>query len=279
MESTENYDIILLVAIGCAAMTLLAGFIIFFVVLYQKKVIIQRKEVEAIKAQHQRELLQKTIEVEEQERERVAKNIHDDLGALISILRLNNSRTAKNIGNEKVLAKIHQENNIILNKTSESVRQISKKLASPTLVKMGYIKALQEVCSRINQTGEIHVDFDDQTNRPFEIPPSKASQLFRASQEVINNIIKHAGAENIHVLLKAADSKTIIQFTHDGLGISNEDVEELIQQNKGLGLSSIQSRISIIEAKITFLAQIDKVSNITITYYHDEAKNKTGTSG
>ena len=215
MESSENYDVVLLVAIGCAAMTLLAGFIIFFVVLYQKKVIIQRSEVAAIKAQHQRELLQKTIEVEEQERERIAKNIHDDLGALISILRLNNSRTAKNIGNDNILEKIHLENNIILNKTSESVRQISKTLASPTLLKLGYVKALHEICTRFNQTGEIKVEFEDQTNRHFEIAPSKASQLFRASQEVLNNIVKHATAEHIHVSLKSDGNKTFITFSHD----------------------------------------------------------------
>jgi signal transduction histidine kinase len=248
------------------------------VVLYQKKVIIQRNEVEAIKAQHQRELLQKTIEVEEQERERVAKNIHDDLGALISILRLNNSRTAKNIGNEEILEKIHLENNIILNKTSESVRQISKKLASPTLVKLGYVKALQEVCSRFNQTGEIMIEFDDQTNRHFEISPSKASQLFRASQEIINNIVKHAKAEHIRISLTSDENKTFITFSHDGEGISDEDVEALIQENKGLGLSSIRSRISIIEAKIAFSAPTDNISNITIIYYHDEAKNKISDS-
>ena len=85
-------------------MTLLAGFIVFFVVLYQKKVIIQRNEIEAIRVKHQRELLKRTLEVEEREREQIAKNIHDDLGALISILRLNNSRTAKNIADEEVLS-------------------------------------------------------------------------------------------------------------------------------------------------------------------------------
>lgn len=273
MESPENYNIALLVAIGCAAMTLLAGFIIFFVVLYQKKAIIQRNEVEAMKARHQQELLQKTIEVEEKERSRVAKDIHDDLGALISILRLNNSRTAKNIGNAEVLNKIQEENQIILNKTSESVRSISKKLASPTLVKLGYVVALREVCNSFNQTGEVSMTFDNRLTIDFRPSHTRASHLFRASQEIINNIIKHAGADEISVKLVSEGPCILIRFSHNGLGISEQDVLDLIKQDKGLGLTSIQSRLSIIEADIEFLAPKEKNASITITYYHDETKD------
>jgi signal transduction histidine kinase len=270
LESAQDLDIFSIVAIGSAAMTLLAGFIIFFVVLYQKKAIIQRNEVEAIKAQHHRELLQKTIEVEEKERESVAKNIHDDLGALISILRLNNSRTAKNIEDKEILQKILESNKVILNKTSESVRSISKKLASPTLVKLGYVKALKEICNSFNQTGEISMTFSDQMTQKFKPTAQKASQLFRASQEIINNIIKHAAATEITVQLTNEGSNTIINFEHDGAGITEENVLDLIRQDKGLGLTSIQSRLSIIEAKIDYKAPIEENPSITITYYNDE---------
>ena len=251
-------------------MTLLAGFIIFFVVLYQKKAIIQRNEVDAIKAEHHRELLQKTLEVEEKERERVAKNIHDDLGALISILRLNNSRTVKNIDNKNILTEIHESNNLILKKTSESVRSISKKLASPTLIKLGYVKAMREVCTNFNQTGEIKMSLDDQLSYEFELPPQKASHLFRASQEIINNIVKHAGANEITVKITNKEKNVSIEFEHDGIGIDMNDVQELIKQDKGLGLTSIRSRLNIINAAITYLNVADNNPQIIITYSNDE---------
>lgn len=273
MESSQNLDIFSIVAIGSAAMSLLAGFIIFFVVLYQKKAIIQRKEVEAIKAQHLRDLLQKTIEVEEKERESIAKNIHDDLGALISILRLNNSRTAKNIDDKEVLEKILESNKLILNKTSESVRSISKKLASPTLIKLGYLKALKEVCTSFNQTGEIAMTFNDQLSQSFTPTTQKASQLFRASQEIINNIIKHAGATEITIQLSNHKNNTIINFEHNGAGINETNVIDLIRQDKGLGLTSIQSRLSIIEAKIEYKTPTEENPSITITYFNDEKKD------
>jgi two-component system NarL family sensor kinase len=273
LESTQDLDIFSIVAIGAAAMTLLAGFIIFFVVLYQKKAIIQRNEVEAIKTQHQRDLLQKTIEVEEKERESIAKNIHDDLGALISILRLNNSRTAKNIDDKDILKKILESNKVILNKTSESVRSISKKLASPTLIKLGYVKAIKEICSSFNQTGEIVMHFNDLMTENFKPLPQKASQLFRASQEIINNIIKHAAASEINVTLSNDDMRTIIKFEHDGAGISETDVVDLIRQDKGLGLTSIQSRLSIVAAEIIYKARADINPSITITYFNDETKD------
>lgn len=275
MESAESSNIILIVAVGCAAMTLLACFIIFFVVLYQKKVIIQKNEVASIKAKHEQELLKSTLEVEEKERERVAKNIHDDLGALISLLRLNNSRTTKNINNIKILTKISKENNIILNKTSESIRSISKKLASPTLAKMGYSYALKELTNSFNQTNEIKMTFFDSSpeNNPIHLPPKKASHLFRASQEIINNIIKHDKAEEINVIISSDQKNRIIQFKHTGKGINNEQVEQLITQNKGLGLGSIQSRLNIIDAKIDYQTTTNSKASITITYHDDEQKN------
>ncbi|MCC7454234.1 MAG: hypothetical protein IT222_08725 [Crocinitomix sp.] len=273
MESSENIDIFLLVAIGGAAMTLLAGFIVFFVVLYQKKVIIQRNEIEAIKVKHQRELLQRTLEVEEREREQIAKNIHDDLGALISILRLNNSRTAKNIADEEVLMKIYESNSLILNKTSESIRSISKKLASPTLVKLGYVIALREICNAIHQTGEIIVEFDNRLNQEIDLTPQQASHLFRASQEIINNILKHANPNWLKVKLANLDEKIGIEFIHNGLGINEKEVIDLTYQKKGIGLSSIQSRLSIIDAEIDFLAPVDGNASVLITYKNDKKKD------
>ncbi len=275
MESPEGINITLLIIIGCAAMTLLAGFIIFFVVLYQKKAIIQRNEVEAIKFKHQQELLEKTLDVEEKERERIAKNIHDDLGALISILRLNNSRASKNVKNQEILDKINKENTIILNRTSESVRSISKKLVSPTLIKLGFVKALKELCQSFTQTGEIAMTFSDHSNGNFAIESQKASHLFRASQEIINNIVKHAGASNVSVEILNLNASTsfTITFIHDGKGISSNDVSELTLKNKGLGLISIQSRLTIINANITYFAAKNEAAKITITYQKNEEKN------
>lgn len=273
MESSENVDIFLLVAIGGAAMTLLAGFIVFFVVLYQKKVIIQRNEIEAIRVKHQRELLKRTLEVEEREREQIAKNIHDDLGALISILRLNNSRTAKNISDEEVLMKIYESNNLILNKTSESIRSISKKLASPTLVKLGYVVALREICNAIHQTGEITVEFDNQLKQELELTLQESSHLFRASQEIINNILKHANPNWFKIKLISEENTVGIEFMHNGLGINESEVNNLTDQKKGIGLSSIQSRLSIIDAEIDFLAPVDGNASVLITYKNDKKKD------
>ncbi len=273
MENAEGENIVLIVAIGCSVMLLLACFIIFFVVLYQKKVIIQKKEVEQIKSIHQQELLRSTLEVEEKERERIAKNIHDDLGALISILRLNNSRTTKNINNKEIIATISAENNIILNRTSESVRSISKKLASPTLTKLGYEKALRELTNSFNQTGEITMTFSNNLENPLNLPSQSASHLFRVSQEIINNIVKHDHANEVHVSIYDTDNNTFIAFNHSEKGIDNAQVEELIKQHKGLGLSSIQSRLSIIGATIDYKAQDNETATVKIKYPNDEKKN------
>jgi len=273
LESTESIDILFLVAAGGTAMTLLAGFIIFFVVLYQKKVIIQRNEVDAIKAKHKQDLLEKTLEVEQKERQSVAKNIHDDLGALISVLRLNNSRIAKNVTNKNVLLEVYEANNVVLKKTSESLRSISKKLASPTLVKLGFESALLEVSNHFNQTGEISMNFKNNLPAKLNLSKKIASHLFRASQEIINNIVRHTTATQVNIDLSAHNNITKIQFKHNGIGISDEDVKNLIVQDKGVGLASIQSRLSIINADIKYNRNNGTNPSVIIFYTNDETKD------
>ncbi len=115
--------------------------------------------------------------------------------------------------------------------------------------------------------------FDNQLPSELIITTQKASHLFRASQEIINNIVKHAGADEINIKLNAIENATLIQFEHDGLGVSDKDVEDLIKQDKGLGLTSIRSRLSIIEAKITYDAPLNSNPQIIITYFNDETKD------
>ncbi|HET6991514.1 MAG TPA: hypothetical protein VFJ43_09335, partial [Bacteroidia bacterium] len=96
MENETTISIGFLVLLGCLGMIILAVSIILFVVLYQKKVLAQQNQIQATENKHQLELLSATIQVVELEREKIAKNIHDDVGTLLNVIKLHLTKISRN---------------------------------------------------------------------------------------------------------------------------------------------------------------------------------------
>lgn len=254
MENETSIDIILLIVVGCLGMVILAATIILFVVFYQKKVLAQKNQMQLAENQYQRQLLQATLQVEEKERERIAKNIHDDIGTMLNVLKLNLTKVARNGNDKGLVERLTEENIQLLDESIQSIRNISKDLVSPTLVRLGYLKAIHELCRHITNSGQIVADlYYEQDSPDLQFPEGTETQLYRMTQEILNNIIKHAGAAEILIQYHKTDSHRI-QIRHNGQGITDQDVQELWNDNKGLGLKSIRSRAQLINATVTYSA-------------------------
>jgi len=263
LENKAQSDIIILIVAGCLGMLILVAFIILFVLYYQKKVLAQQNQMQVAENKYQRELLSAAIQVEEKERERIAKNIHDDVGTLLNVLKLNLSKISRNAKNEELTQKLSNVNLLLLEDSIQSIRGIAKDLVPPTLVKLGYIKALNELCKHINNSGQISVNFI-QSNLETRLPEQTELQLYRLTQELLNNIIKHAGAKEITIELKPANAFYNLLISHNGRGITNAQVHELSKEQKGLGLKSIQSRAQLINASVTYNAPLNGLANIAV---------------
>lgn len=253
-------------------MVILAVSIILFVIIYKKRILEQQNDIQQAKYNHQKELLEATIQVEEKERERIAKNIHDDLGALLNIMRLNNINAIKKINNVAVVLKSLNENKKLLDSTSEIIRSISKQLAPPTLLKFGYIEGISELCKHINNTDNLKVGFTvnnivSRFNQKIEI------QLYRITQEIINNIIKHADASSINVILSLKKDNLNLLITHNGKGINSKTIEKLLYSSKGLGLKNIQSRVQAINGVVQYFTIGLNDSKIIIDIPINDEKN------
>ncbi len=237
-------DIVLLIAAGCMGMLILVVSIILFVVYYQKKVLAQKNNF-------QRELLSATVEVEEKERERIAKNIHDDLGMKLSVIKLNLSKISRNADNKAITESVTADNLKILDETIQSVRSIAKELVPPTLVKLGYPKAMNELCRQITNTGQLSVSFLP-IDTHIQLPEKTGMQLYRISQELLNNIIKHSSATEVVIDLLENETCTRLLIQHNGKGITNTEINKLMSEQKGVGLKSIESRAQMINATVTY---------------------------
>lgn len=259
----EGIPVLILVLIGTAVMLILVVSVILFVALYQKKVLAQQNEIQLTENRHQRELLNATIEVAEQEREKIAKNIHDDIGTLLNVLRLQLTKLSRNTGDHLLSEEIAKDSMGIVDESIRTVRGIAHDLMPPTLVKLGLDKGIAELCKQLNLGGQIKVDLEVDTH-DIRLAPSVELQLYRAIREVVNNIIKHSHAQIIRINIRATPVVHTTVIAHDGIGINDDTVTQLVQAQKGVGLKSIQSRVQLVKGSVQYLSKGKGDSQIII---------------
>jgi len=227
-NETKIY-IALLIAAG-----VLALIIIFFIV----TIIIHKKKIVALYKQK----IKAEISTLESERKRIASDLHDDLGPLLSAVKLQvNSLDAASPGDHQIISKASTNMDSILSK----IREIANNLVPNVLIRNGLIKALDNYIENINQTGKllINVDYDNFKRLPAE----SEVHVYRMIQEIIHNTIKHSGATVCSLLFKLEQQKLKISFSDNGKGF---DYEKLSKTNLGFGLQNILSRTEIMEGEL-----------------------------
>jgi len=222
-------------------MLLLAGGLIFFFVTYQKRLLRKQLELNKIKQDQQEEILRNTIQAQEKERKRIAQDLHDEVGAMLSVVKLNVGRIEKQT-RDKAQA-VASETKSYLDEVITQVRGISRALLPPSLEKLGLYSAIEEMANWVNKADEIEI-ICSKSGEAFRIDIKTELALFRVVQELVNNAIKHSGAKSIFVRVRF--SKTIAIVIRDtGKGF---DLNE--KMNTGLGLKNLESRTEMVGAKL-----------------------------
>jgi signal transduction histidine kinase len=263
LEGQEAIPVVLLVAIGTVAMLTLVVSIMMFVFLYQRKVLAQQNEIHAAENRHQKELLNASMEVAEQEREKIAKNIHDDVGTSLNVIRLQLTKLSRNSSDAAKSEDLLKESLSMVDESIQTVRGIAHDLMPPTLVKLGFDKGIMELCRQINASGQLKVTAAVETNDK-RLPARVELQLYRAVREVINNILKHSKASTLDVMVRTTDASLTVRIHHNGIGLSNEAATQLAQSEKGVGLKSIQSRVQLVNGTIQYLNKGQTDSEVII---------------
>jgi signal transduction histidine kinase len=237
----------LLISIGITVMLLLAFGVIFFVMLYQRRVIAHQVELKKINEQKELELLQASIQSEEQERMRIAAELHDDVGATLASARLFLYKDKGAAFNENII----NQSKVLLDESINKIRNISHKLQPATLQHLGLELSLQSLIETLNKSGNIKAGHIKKCMLPRATDNAELA-AYRISQEIIANILKHAGATTI-VLETDANAEGIrILFSHDGVGLTQESYEEQIYKKGSTGLKNIVNRLKSINGAIQF---------------------------
>lgn len=243
-QGVSNFALIF--SIATVGMLVLAGAIILFVVFYQKKMIQEQLKRQQMELDYQQKMMEAALESQENERRRVAADLHDSIGAMLSTIRVGITTVAKQLNDPQGLDLSKQ----MLDDTITSVRRISRDLMPSTLEKFGFAHAVKEMCERFQATTTLPMNWHEHG----EIQPlakSRELMLFRIVQELINNAIKHSQATEININAWA-DEQLILSVEDNGVGFDPDAFKTPSQSGRGLGLYNIENRARVLGAKIEF---------------------------
>ncbi|NVO03492.1 MAG: sensor histidine kinase [Bacteroidetes bacterium] len=228
-----------------------------FIVLRYK----QKQKAELIKESSRQEKLRfkAVIDSEERERTRIAKELHDGLGQLLSSAKLNISSLEDGI--EKEDEYLLKNSLTIIDDAVKEVRSISHNLMPTALTNYGIIEAVNGLVSKINDSKQIQVNFNKE-NFTTNLEKETEIALYRIIQEVMNNMLKHSKAKEIEIHLSNIENSIELKIKDNGIGFDTRE----IRNSKGIGWQNIYSRVSMINGKIMINSQIGKGTDVQINF-------------
>lgn len=193
------------------------------------------------------------FQAQEEEKIRISKELHDGVGPLLSLIKLNISSLDTNSSNEKIISKTKE----LASESIKEVRNISHSLMPSLLVKSGLQAALTELAEQIN-AGKLKVQLDHTIS--IKLNPEAEVNIYRIIQESVNNILKHSDASNVKIKLEQQDQNLLLTIIDDGKGFDSSKLSEI----SGNGLNNICSRVDFMKGKITISSNPKTGTSFTI---------------
>ena len=193
-----------------------------------------------------RDAAARLIAAQEDERSRLAREIHDDLGQKIAMLSMELWRLGEKIKGPAPLRRQCQDLQHQVQEISTDVNRLAYRLHPAMLNNVGLLAAMKSLCHEITGSGKLLVEFYHQGSFA-EIPKDVTLCIFRIAQEALRNCIKHSGAKVAEAVLTHTGKEVRLSVSDEGRGFAmNRKAEE-----QGLGLTSMRERLRIVGGRMT----------------------------
>lgn len=252
-KNTLNY-----ILIGGAA-----GLLIFSLLAYRNyrnKQKLQQQRINELETEKQLTATEAVLKGEEQERIRLAKDLHDGLGGMLSGIKYSLNSMKGNLVMTPDNAQAFERSIDMLDSSIQEMRRVAHNMMPEALVKFGLDTALKDFCNDINQSGALKVNYQSIGLGNEEVEQITAITIYRIVQELLNNIIKHAAATNAIVQVSKMDDVLSVTVEDDGKGFDTE----ILKHTKGIGWSNIQNRIEFLKGKMDVNSQPGKGTSVLI---------------
>lgn len=211
----------------------------------------QKNKFQSQLNEKQKEQANAVMETQESERKRIAEDLHDSLGHLLSTAKMH-LHSIPNEQKPQVESSLH-----LLNQASEEIRNITFNLMPHTLEEGGLVPALHELASKVTKAGVVAVNLQVHNMERFSIEKQSQFNIYRIVQEAVNNILKHADAKNIDIQLVGLEENLSIVIEDDGKGFDTST------KKTGRGLKNIVTRSLWLKGNINIDSSPGRGTTIT----------------
>lgn len=217
-----------------------------------------RNQIESMRKVQQSQI-KAMVATQEEERKRISRDLHDEVGTKLSALKLFVSslhEKATNVNNEEIksLAKSSEQ---FITEAMQEVRQLLLNLSPTVLEEFGYTIAVEGLINKINETKQIAFTLvvfgmTHRMQKDYELA------LYRITQELVNNVLKHSAAKNVSLQIGQRDEKIILMIEDDGKGF------EVNAHRDGYGLHNLDARTRLMHGTINIDSQPGKGTSVLI---------------
>jgi signal transduction histidine kinase len=243
-----SVDMYVMIIGGTIMLFLLASGIIIFMVMYQRRMLEHKISVQLAEAKHQQELFYNTLEAIEDERIRVARDLHDEVGASLGLMRLLAGQIPAT--KEPEIEAASNQYKQLIDSTIDNVRRISNDLLPQGLEEAGLAFAIEGLCDKIVNVSDIDIELHID-NHMTNLGNIINLAVYRLLQELLNNAVKHSEATLIEISIKKEDSILKINYRDNGKGFDFEQA----YKKKSLGLKNIETRTKVLNGTSKFETQ------------------------
>jgi two-component system, NarL family, sensor kinase len=240
---------------------LLTAFLALTIIVYNKRKRKHFLEKELIEKNFQQTLLQTQLEIQEQTLKTISQEIHDNIGQALTLAKLN-LNTMPPTGTD-VQEKIITTKELV-SKAIVDLRDLSRSLNTDYVADMGLQRAIEYELSLISKSSAIETRMHTEGD-PIRMDKQKELILFRMVQELLNNALKHAGAQSIEAIMKFSNTGLVLTITDDGKGFEPDATAPTT--DSGLGLRNMHNRAKLIGADFSISSSPGNGSSAQISLH------------
>jgi signal transduction histidine kinase len=217
--------------------------------LMQEKAL-QKQQITQLEKEKQLAATQAVLQGQDEERGRLAKDLHDGLGGMLSGVKFSFTSMKENMVMTPDSQQAFARNMDMLDGIIRELRRVAQNMMPESLMKFGLNAALQDLCNYVQQTGVLKVDYQNLGFRDVSIEKNVSVHIYRIVQELLNNIIKHAKATKAVVQVAYDNGHCSITVEDNGTGFNAINLDQPPRQRNGIGWLNIQNRVTSLKGKM-----------------------------
>lgn len=246
------------ILVGSAVTLLIISLLVYFN--YRQKQKLQQQRIAELEATQKLMATEAVLKGEEQERTRLAKDLHDGLGGMLSGIKYSFNNMKGNMIMTEENRQAFERSMDMLDTSIHEMRRVAHNMMPEVLLKFGLDTALRDFCNDINRMGQLKISYQSIGLKDTAIPQTAAIIIYRIVQELINNTMKHAGAANAIVQVTQEEGRLSLTVEDDGKGFD----KNVLAGSTGMGWSNIKNRVEFLKGDLDVRSEENKGTSVHI---------------